>query len=338
MKTIIINQLKTCWVLYKTYILFFLGAGVIVSMLIKLNIHVWGRLTIRHLTALIGPYIVSFTACWIMIWVCWRRSLVIWIGVAILAVLWMICAADFWYEYAYQWLPAHGINFVGKITPGRLIQFNNRVFAGNILVMVIACIVQLLTRYFSFRSRLQRRSNTLNTSMVSACLSSHFTRQWVKIVQDNKVLHRPDTLRLLQYIIDVMANKKLKVAIVEEWTQLKVMASCFKERNIQFEGEQLLSRSDWNRSIPAAAMLSWFENALDHSPKGQKDSICIAWYRVGGKLQFQMCNTIATTKSEGHSGSGSRMVQQLFDQLLPGNYKIEYIIHVNTFTVLLSFM
>ncbi len=338
MKTTITSQLKTCWALYKAHILFFLGLGVIVLILIKLNIHVWGRLTIRYLIALIGPYIVSFTACWVMIRICCRQSLAFGIGALLVSVLWIAYSADFWYQYAYHWLPAHGINFVGKMTPQRLVQFNNRVLVGNMLVMVIAFIVQLLARYFSFRSRLQRRSNTLNTLMVSARLSSHFTRQWIKIVMENKVLHHPDILRLLQYIIDVMANKKLKVAIAEEWAQLKVMASCFTERNVQFEGEQLLSSSDWNRSLPAATLLSWFENALDHSPKGQKDSICIAWTRVGGKLQFQMTNTIAIIRSDGHSGSGTRMVQQLFDQLLPGNYKIEYINHANTFIVQLSFM
>lgn len=325
-------------IISKTYALFFLGAVIIVSILIKLNLHLWENLTTRHLMALIVPYLFSFAVCWMMIRICWRRSLVIWIGVILLAVLWMIYSAEFWSIYACQWLPAQGINFVGKITPDRSIHFNNRVFVGNILVVVIACIVQLLAHYFSFRSHVQRRSDTRNTSIVAAHLSSHFTKQWIKIAEDNKVLHRPDTLRLLQYIIDVMANKKLKVAIAEEWTQLKVMASCFTERNVRFEGEQLLSRSDWNRSLPAATMLSWLENALNHSPKGQNNCICIAWYRVGGKLRFQMTNTITTAKSDGHSGSGTRMVQQLYDQLLPGNYKIEYIKHMNTFTVQLSFM
>ncbi|MGE8290286.1 MAG: hypothetical protein ACN6ON_01360 [Sphingobacterium sp.] len=334
----IVRQLSAYGALYKPYILFFLGAGIIVSILIKLNVHVWGRLTTGHLTALIGPYLFSFAAFSFMIRICWRRSLVIWIGAVLLAVLWLIYAADFWFEYAYHWLPARGINFVGKITPNRLIQFNNRVFVGNMLVLLMAGIVQLLIHYFSFRARFRRRSKTLDTEQVSARLSSHFTKQWIKIVQDNKMLHRPDTLHLLQYIIDVVANKKLKVAIAEEWAQLKVMASCFTERTVEFDGEQLLTRSDWNRSLPAATLLSWFENALDHSPKGQNDRISILWQRVEGKLRLQMSNTIAVVASDGHSGSGTRMVQQLFDQLLPGNYNIEYTNHADTFTVQLSFM
>ncbi|WP_346086090.1 hypothetical protein [Sphingobacterium ginsenosidimutans] len=338
MRTTKISQLTAYWVLNKTFILFVLGLGIIVSILIKMNVHVWGRLSIRHLIALIGPYLISFTVFWLMIRLCWRQSSTIKIGILLVLVLWIGYSADFWYEYAYHWLPAKGINFVGKITPRRLIQFNNRVFVGNTLVIVIAFIVQFVTHYLSFRARFKRRSNALNTTIVSARLSDHFTRQWIKIVQDNKVLHRPETIHLLQYMIDIVANKKLKVAIAEEWMQLRVMASCFTDRTVLFEGEQLLASADWNRSIPAAALLSWFENALDHSPKGEKYIIWIIWCRKDTKLQLQMRNTVATARSHGHSGTGTQMVQQLFDQLLPGNYKIEYINHANMFTVQLSFM
>lgn len=339
MKTTITRQLNVYWVLYKTQVLFFLGVAIIMSILIKLNVHVWGRLTIRHLAALIGPYLGSFGAFWLIIRVGWRRPLTIGIGALFVLILWFSYAADFWYHYAYHWLPEMGIIFfVKEITPSKLIEFNNKVFVGNVLVMVVAGIVQVVTHYISFRERFQRRLNALNTTAIAARLSEHFTRQWIKIVQDNKVLHRLDTLYLLEYIIDMVANKKLKVAITDEWKQLRVMASCFTDRTIQFEGEQLLTSAEWNRSIPAAALLSWFENALDHSPKGKQYIIRIAWCRNEDRLQLKMSNTTATSKSDGHTGTGTQMVQQLFDQLLPGAYTIEYIHHANTFTAQLSFM
>lgn len=134
------------------------------------------------------------------------------------------------------------------------------------------------------------------------------------------------------------ANRKVKVSIAEEWKQLKVMASCFTGRLMLFKGEEALFATDWSRSIIAASMLSWFENALNYSPQGAQGQIIMEWTRLDGQLHFQMTNYISGQHSEGHTGSGNKLLQELFDVVLPGTYRIEYHEQNSIFSVQLTLL
>ncbi|MGE8424293.1 MAG: hypothetical protein ACN6PI_15765, partial [Sphingobacterium siyangense] len=205
-----------------------------------------------------------------------------------------------------------------------LMQFHNRIMVGNLLALGIAFLVHIVYRFCSFWLRFQLLTMELDAGRLAGRLSRHFVKEWIKIVQYNKLLHRNDTLELFRYIIAVTANRKVKVSIAEEWKQLKVMASCFTDRLMLFKGEEALFATDWSRSIIAASMLSWFENALNYSPQGAQGQIIMEWTRLDGRLHFQMINYVSGKRSEGHTGEGNKLLQELFDAVLPGRYRIEY--------------
>lgn len=306
------------------YILFFIGVGLLLMLLLKMNIQVWHRMTIRHLLALTGPYLLSFAMYLLAIKLIQIGGEYVRLILVVLLGIWQYLNVDFWVDYTYSWLPVHGISFVGKLTDHRLMQFHNRIMVGNALAFGLACLVQLVYTCSSFWFRFQRLKMELDTERLAGRLSMHFVKEWTKIVEHNKLLHRSNTLELFRYMIAVTANKKVKVAIAEEWSQLKVMASCFTDRLILFKGEELLGATDWSRSIIAASMLSWFENALNYSPHGERGQIILEWIRVDGQVQFQMINRVGGRHSEGHTGAGIQLMQELFDAALPGRYRIEY--------------
>ncbi|MDM1296823.1 hypothetical protein HX021_21270 [Sphingobacterium sp. N143] len=322
------------WSAFKGGILLSLAIFLIVGILLHLNVYVWYRFTIRHILALVSPYIASFLLYYVlmraMVLSPWHR-----LGLVCCLLLWWFYSAQVWFYYAYQWLPAQQIVFVGKLTPSRKIIFHNRVTIGNVLTLGLAEILCLKQHYALFMVRFQRLKTKVLTLDVSQRLSMHFTRQWIKIVQHNKVQQHDAALELLRYIIAILVNKKNKVAIAEEWRQFKVMASCFSDRNIELLGEEELFPSDWNRSIPAATLLSWLENALDYTPKGPKGWIRAVWQRIDGQLQLQISNAVGHTDAAGHHGMGSALVGQLFEQLVPGQYGIEYTRKEDSFIVLL---
>lgn len=308
----------------RRYILFFIGTGFLLLLLLKMNIQVWHRLTIRHLLALTGPYLFSFALYWLAIQIFRISGLYGKLLVILLAGSWHYLSMDFWVDYTYSWLPAHGISFAGKLTDYHLMQFHNRIMVGNLLTIGLAAVVHLVYKYCSFRLSFQLLKMRLDTDRLAGRLSMHFVKEWIKIVQHNKLLHRNDTLELFRYINAVTANRKVKVSIAEEWKQLKVMASCFTDRLVLFKGEEVLLAVDWNRSIIAASMLSWFENALNYSPQGAQGQIIMEWTRLDGQLHFQMINYVSGKRSEGHTGVGNKLLQELFDAVLPGTYRIEY--------------
>lgn len=308
----------------RRYILFFIGTGFLLLLLLKMNIQVWHRLTMRHLLALTGPYLFSFALYWLAIQIFRISGLYGKLLVILLAGSWHYLSMDFWVDYTYSWLPAHGISFAGKLTDYHLMQFHNRIMVGNLLTIGLAAVVHLVYKYCSFRLSFQLLKMRLDTDRLAGRLSMHFVKEWIKIVQHNKLLHRNDTLELFRYINAVTANRKVKVSIAEEWKQLKVMASCFTDRLVLFKGEEVLLAVDWNRSIIAASMLSWFENALNYSPQGAQGQIIMEWTRLDGQLHFQMINYVSGKRSEGHTGVGNKLLQELFDAVLPGTYRIEY--------------
>ncbi|MGJ1413731.1 hypothetical protein [Sphingobacterium multivorum] len=308
----------------RRYILFFIGTGFLLLLLLKMNIQVWHRLTMRHLLALTGPYLFSFALYWLAIQIFRISGLYGKLLVILLAGSWHYLSMDFWVDYTYSWLPAHGISFAGKLTDYHLMQFHNRIMVGNLLTIGLAAVVHLVYKYCSFRLSFQLLKIRLDTDRLAGRLSMHFVKEWIKIVQHNKLLHRNDTLELFRYINAVTANRKVKVSIAEEWKQLKVMASCFTDRLVLFKGEEVLLAVDWNRSIIAASMLSWFENALNYSPQGAQGQIIMEWTRLDGQLHFQMINYVSGKRSEGHTGVGNKLLQELFDAVLPGTYRIEY--------------
>lgn len=308
----------------RRYILFFIGTGFLLLLLLKMNIQVWHRLTMRHLLALTGPYLFSFALYWLAIQIFRISGLYGKLLVILLAGSWHYLSMDFWVDYTYSWLPAHGISFAGKLTDYHLMQFHNRIIVGNLLTIGLAAVVHLVYKYCSFRLSFQLLKMRLDKDRLAGRLSMHFVKEWIKIVQHNKLLHRNDTLELFRYINAVTANRKVKVSIAEEWKQLKVMASCFTDRLVLFKGEEVLLAVDWNRSIIAASMLSWFENALNYSPQGAQGQIIMEWTRLDGQLHFQMINYVSGKRSEGHTGVGNKLLQELFDAVLPGTYRIEY--------------
>ncbi len=308
----------------RRYILFFIGTGFLVLLLLKMNMHVWHRLTMRHLLALTGPYLFSFTLYWLAIKVFQMSGLYGKLLVVLLAGSWYYLSMDFWVYYTYSWLPAHSISFIGKLTDYHLMKFHDRIAIGNLLALETALLVHIVYKYCSFRLRFQLLTMELEVGRLAGRLSKHFVKEWIKIAQHNKLLHRNDTLELFRYIIAVTANRKVKVAIAEEWKQLKVMASCFTDRLMLFKGEEVLLATDWSRSIIAASMLSWFENALNYSPPGTQGQIIMEWTRVNGQLHFQMINYVCRKRSEGHTGEGNKLLRELFAAVLPGAYRIEY--------------
>lgn len=322
----------------RRYILFFIGTGFLLLLLFKLNIQVWHRLTMRHLLALTGPYLFSFAMYWLAINLLQLSSIYLKLVILLVLGCWQYLSIDFWVYYTYSWLPAHGISFAGKLTDYHLMQFHNRIMVGNLLVLGTALIVHSVFRNCSYWLRFQLLTIELDAGRLAGRLSKHFVKEWIKIVQHNKVLHRNDTLELFRYIIAVTANRKVKVAIAEEWKQLKVMASCFTDRLMLFKGEEVLFATDWSRSIIAASMLSWFENALNYSPRGAQGQIIMEWTRVDGQLHFQMINYVSGKRSAGHTGVGNKLLQELFDAVLPGTYRIEYHEQNSIFSVQLTLL
>lgn len=306
------------------YILFLIGTGLLLLLLLKMNIQVWHRLTIRHLFALTGPYLFSFVLYWVGIKLLQFSTVYGKLAVVLVLGSWQYLSIDFWVDYTYSWLPVHGISFVGKLTDYRLMQFHNRIVVGNVLALGLAFLLHIVYKYCSFWLRFQWLKMELDTGRLAGRLSMHFVKEWIKIVQHNKLLHHSDMLELFRYIIAVTANRKVKVAIGEEWKQLKVMASCFTDSAVLFKGEEVLFATDWSRSIIAASMLSWFENALNYSPRGAQGQIIMEWTRVDGQLHFQMINYVSGKRSAGHTGVGNKLLQELFDAVLPGTYRIEY--------------
>lgn len=322
----------------RRYILFFIGTGFLLLLLLKMNIQVWHRLTMRHLLALTGPYLFSFAMYWLAIKLLQLSSIYLKLAIVLVLGSWQYLSIDLWVDYTYSWLPAHGILFFGKLTDYRLMQFHNRIMVDNLLTIGLAAVVHLVYKYCSFRLSFQLLKMRLDTDRLAGRLSMHFVKEWIKIVQHNKLLHRNDTLELFRYINAVTANRKVKVAIAEEWKQLKVMASCFTDRLVLFKGEEVLLAVDWNRSVIAASMLSWFENALNYSPQGAQGQIIMEWTREDGPLQFQMTNYISGQPSESHTGSGNKLLQELFDVVLPGTYRIEYHEQNSIFSVQLTLL
>ena len=318
------RQTKITQFFTRRYILFFIGTGFLLLLLLKMNIQVWHRLTMRHLLALTGPYLFTFAMYWLAIRVFLISAEFGRLVLVLLVGSWQYLSIDFWVNYTYFWLPLHGISFAGKLTDYHLMQFHNRIMVGNLLVLGTALLVHIVYKYCSFWLRFQLLKMRLNTDRLAGRLSMHFVKEWIKIVQHNKLLHRSDTLELFRYINSVTANRKIKVSIAEEWKQLKVMASCFTNSAVLFKGEEVLFATDWSRSIIAASMLSWFENALNYSPRGAQGHIIMEWTRVDGRLHFQMINYVSGKRSEGHTGVGNKLLQELFDAVLPGTYRIEY--------------
>lgn len=322
----------------RSYTLFFIGTGLLLMFLLKINVHVWHRFTTRYLLALTGPYLISFALYWLAIKIFQISGLYSKLLVVLLAGSWYYLSIDFWVYYTYSWLPAHGISFVGKLTDYRLMQFHNRIEVGNLLTIGLAAVVHLVNKYCSSRMKFQLLKMRLDTDRLAGRLSMHFVKEWIKIVQHNKLLHRSDTLKLFRYINAVTANRKVKVSIAEEWSQLRVMASCFTDRLVLFKGEEVLLATDWSRSIIAACMLSWFENALNYSPRGVRGKIIMEWTRMDGQLRFQMINYVSGQSSDGHTGVGNKLLHELFNAVLPETYRIEYHEQNSIFSVQLTLL
>ncbi|MGJ1436060.1 hypothetical protein [Sphingobacterium siyangense] len=284
------------------------------------------------------PYLFYFTVCFSTFHIIRTQRYLLWFvlvpGVALLVLVYPIVK---WYYYSF--LTAHGVVFYSPWKDGDAQELFIKIVRGLAFMWLFISAETFFWQKKNKKMKISKLQLAVKDISDHALLSGHFLFKLYQFAVEGRIVFDLKVLDYFQYIINKIATRDTRVALVEEWTYLKQLVDMCVHRTIEIRGEELVPAYIWNRSVPTLSLMTWVENAVSYSPIGKAIPIVIEWLDENNATVFRVRNRIASHNEKKGTGKGLELVNRLFEPLKEHRVNIAYRIEEQMyFVVELKFM
>ncbi|WDF66927.1 hypothetical protein PQ465_11480 [Sphingobacterium oryzagri] len=285
------------------------------------SLPVWHRFTPISFLALALPYIVALW-CWLLIADLYRKRRMARALSLVAGTAFFVLSPYLTYLYIYELLPRQSIVFFSSPIQGYEHRFIARTVTPNLLFLLIACLDYNFWDNTLLEVKMRRLRRTLSEHSDSYQLSMHFISNLLRMVRVNRLARKDLIYDFFDYVFINLYDRRIRVSLIEEWTQVKSLMYICSHRQYWIKGEEALEINEWNRSVPALSLLTWMENAIQYSPASENVPIMINFTSSFKGLCITISNVIGQgDTAERLNGKGLLLVNRLSEY--PA-YSIDY--------------
>lgn len=312
-----------------------MGIGLMVMLLglTFINIAKLYRFTPMTYTIYVLPFVLYFCG----LYVCFRIAMEKGRFFVFLWFLLLLAASqsyNFVRYYYYDLVPIFIDGFTSEWQPEHRSKLLAKVYSGLLFFAALFIADYLGWAYFYSHTLFKKVQYQLNNLSDVQLLSGHFVRRLYNIVRGQSKTVQSKSLNFFQYVTDKIANPTVLVPLKEEWHYLILLVAYSTDRNFRIEGEELLDKQAWNRSLPTLSIMTWIENAVAYSPNDPLETIHIKWTKEAQGLQLQIKNCIAAGDVQKGTGKGLQLVSRLFESMKSQFVQLEYAVEDQKYFVI----
>lgn len=305
-------------------------------LLLGLTIVNFGKLhlfTPLTFTVYVLPFMLFFCA----LYACYRMAFTkgrfwfIWCLLLLLCVGMTYRCVKYYY---YDLVPLFFNGFTSDWKPEHRTELLSRISSGLLFFVVIAAADYFAWAHFYTYLLSKKVRAQLHSMSDVQLLSGHFMRRLYNIVRVQPKSVQSESLDFFQYVTDKIAKPTVLVPLKEEWHYSMLLVSYSTDRSFMVEGDELLDRGMWNRSVPTLSMMTWIENAIAYSPCDPVEPIVIRWIRTQHGMQLQIKNCISSADLQHGTGKGLQLVNRLYEQMNNHFIELEYAVDDHEYFVI----
>lgn len=310
-----------------------IGLLVVLLGLLLINFNTIHRFTPLTFSIYILPHLLFFSAlysCYRMavakgrlFWLWWLLILFI-VGLSYTVVKY----------YYYDLVPKFMDGFTAEWQPDHRVKLLSKIVSGLLFFFAVIAADHFGWAYFYSRTLSKKIQTQLHSMSDVQLLSGHFMRRLYNIVRRQRKSVQSESLDFFQYVTDKIAKPTVLIPLKEEWHYLMLLVSYSTDRAFIVEGDELLDRAMWNRSVPTLSLMTWIENAIAYSPCDPVEPIVIRWTKVQQGMQLQIKNCIASADLHHGTGKGLQLVNRLYEQMNNQFIELEYAIEDQKYFVI----
>lgn len=303
------------------------GLLVVIIGLFLTNISKDQQFTLLTFLVYASPYLLLFSVLYSCCRMVIARGRFFWLGWLLILFIAGSSYTVVKYYY-YDLIPLLMDGFTTQWQPDHRVKLLARILSGLLFFFTIIVADHFGWEYFYCRTLYKKIQFQVHSMSDVQLLSGHFMKRLYNIVRMQRKSVQSESLDFFQYVTDKIARPTLVVPLKEEWHYLKLLISYTTDRNFIVEGDELLDRQMWNRSVPTLSLMTWIENAIAYSPCDSVEPIVIRWCKLQQGMQLHIKNCIASADLRHGTGKGLQLVNRLYEhmnsQFIELDYAIEY--------------